>query len=119
VTKSFHEAQTGRDDAMPFSEEISPHIDDSDEAILSALEERPFSSVQQLSRATHLPAATVYRRLSEKLGFAGRHLRWVSDILSYDQNAIWVQCSQSLLTILREQQTRAWHDTVTLDESWF
>jgi hypothetical protein len=36
-----------------------------------------------------------------------------------DQNAIWVQCPKSLLTILPEQQTRVWHDIVTLDESWF
>jgi predicted cupin superfamily sugar epimerase len=43
----------------------------------------------------------------------------VPHILSEAQNAIWVQCSQSLLTILREKQARAWHDIVTLDESWF
>jgi predicted cupin superfamily sugar epimerase len=30
-----------------------------------------------------------------------------------------VPCSKFLLTILREQQTRAWHDIVTLDELWF
>jgi hypothetical protein len=46
VTKYLREAQTGRDDAMPSSAEISPHIDDWDEAILSALEEFPFSSVR-------------------------------------------------------------------------
>jgi hypothetical protein len=77
VTKYLREAQTGRDDAMSSSDEISHHIDDSDEAILKALEELPFSSVRQLSRATHIPAITVYRRFSEKLGFTARHLRWV------------------------------------------
>jgi hypothetical protein len=119
VTKYLREAQTGRDDAMPLSEEISPHIDDSDETIPSALQELPFSSVRQLSRAIHLPVTMVYRRLSEKPGFTARHLRWVPQILSEAQKATRVQCSQSLLTILREQQTRAWHDIVTLDESWF
>jgi hypothetical protein len=119
VTKYLREAQTGRDDAMQLSEEISPHIDDSDDAILSTLEELPFSSVRQFSRATHLPATTVYRQLSEKLGFTAHHLRSVSHILSDDESAICVQSSKSLLTILREQQTRSWHDIVTLDESWF
>jgi hypothetical protein len=48
VTKYFREVQIGRNDAMPSSEAISPHIDDSDEAIRSALEELPFSSVRQV-----------------------------------------------------------------------
>jgi precorrin-2 methylase len=61
VRKYLREAQTCRDDAMPLSEEMSRHIDDSDEAIRSALEELPFSSGRQLSRATHLPVTTVYR----------------------------------------------------------
>jgi hypothetical protein len=82
VRKYLHEAQTGRDDAMPLSEEISLHIDDSDEAILSALEELPFSSVRQLSHAAHLPTTTVYTRLSAKLGFTARHRQWVPHILS-------------------------------------
>jgi hypothetical protein len=119
VTESFRKAQTGRDGAMPLSEEISPYIDDSDEAILSALEELLFLSVRQLSRATHLQATTVYRRLSEKLEFTARHLRWMPQILSDDGNATRIQGSKSLLTLLPAQDTRDWHDVVTLDESWF
>jgi hypothetical protein len=42
---------------------------------LSALDENPFASVRQLSRLTHIPATTVYRRLTESLGFTARHLR--------------------------------------------
>jgi hypothetical protein len=37
------------------SDASSPHIDDSDKAVLAALEEKPFSSVQELARATYLP----------------------------------------------------------------
>jgi hypothetical protein len=48
VRKYLREAQTGPDDATAFPEEISPHNDDSDEAILGALEELPFSLVRQL-----------------------------------------------------------------------
>jgi hypothetical protein len=54
---------------------VSSDLDDSDEAILSALDENPFASVHQLSRLTHIPATTVYRRLTESLGFTARHLR--------------------------------------------
>jgi hypothetical protein len=49
-------------------------LNDSDEAILSALDENPFASVRHLSRLTHIPATTVYRRLTESLGFTARHL---------------------------------------------
>jgi hypothetical protein len=119
MTKYLREGQTGPDDATSLPEEISPHIDDSDEAILRALEEFSFSSVQHLFSAIHLPKTTVYRRFSEKLGFMARHLGCVPQILSDDQREIPVNYSRPLRTILRAQETRAWHDTVTLDESWF
>jgi hypothetical protein len=119
VTKYLREVQTGPDDATPLPEEMSHHIDDSDEAILRAIEQLSFSSVQYLVCAIHLPKTTVYRRFSEKLGFMARHLRCVPEILSDDQKAIPAKCSRSLRTILRAQKTRAWHDTVTLDESGF
>jgi hypothetical protein len=95
-------------DATAFSAAISPHIDDLDDAIRRALEELPFSSVRQISRATHLHKTTVYRRLYEKLRFTPRHLRWVPHIPSDDQKARQVKCSKSLCTILRAEETRDW-----------
>jgi hypothetical protein len=74
VRKYFREVQTCPDDATALFEEVSPHIDDSDEAILSELEELPFSSGRQLSRATRRPKTTVHRQLSEKLGLIKHHL---------------------------------------------
>jgi hypothetical protein len=74
MTKYIREVQTGPDDAPALPEEISPHIDDSDEAILRALEEFSFSSVQHLFCAIHLSKTTVYRRLSQKPVFTARHL---------------------------------------------
>jgi hypothetical protein len=40
-------------------------------------------------------------------------------VLSGDQMATRIKCSRSLLTILRAQETRAWHDILTLDGLWF
>jgi hypothetical protein len=119
MTNSLRAARVIPCDATPFSAAISPHIDESDEAIVRDLEELPLSSVRQLSRATHLPKTTVYRRLSEKLGFTARHLRCVPHILSDDQTIIPVQRSKPLLTMLRRQETRDWHEILILDESWF
>jgi hypothetical protein len=90
-------------------------LDDFDEPILSALDENPFASV----RLTHIPATTVYRRLTELLGFTARHLRRLPHALSEEQRARRVELSRALLRILQVQRDRAWHDIVTLDESWF
>jgi hypothetical protein len=77
VTKYLRAAQIIPRDSTLLSDTTSLHINESDKAILRALEEFLFSSVRQLSRATHLPITTVYRRLSSKLGFTPRLLRWV------------------------------------------
>lgn len=90
-----------------------------DEAILAALEEQPFASVRQLSRATHLASSTVYSHLTQKLGYTVRHLRWVPHILSEADKIVRAQLSCQLMELLEAQRRRSWHDIVTLDESWF
>jgi hypothetical protein len=75
--------------------------------------------VRQLSRLTDLPSTTVYRRLTHSLGFVARHLRWVPHALSGVQKGDRINLSWRLLRILEVQRDRAWHDIVTLDESWF
>jgi hypothetical protein len=75
MMKYLREARISHGNTATSADVTSPHIEESDEAILRALEELPFSSVRQLSRAIHLLVATVYRRLSEKLEFIARHLR--------------------------------------------
>jgi hypothetical protein len=85
VTKYLCEAQTGPDDVTPLPEEISHHIDDSDEAILRTLEEFSFSLVQHLFCAIVLPKAMGYRRFSAKLGFMVCHLRRTPEIPSDDR----------------------------------
>jgi hypothetical protein len=106
-------------DVTSFSTATSPHIDESDDVIVRALDELTFSSVRQPSCVIHLPETTVYRRVSEKLGCTAHYLWWVRHILSDDQNATRVQSSKSILTILRAEKTRDWQYMVTLDESWF
>jgi hypothetical protein len=97
----------------------SPHFDDSDRAVLATLEEKSFSSVRKLARATHLQFITVHKRLTNSLGFVLCHLRWVPHILSSPQKLQPVDLSSSLVWTLEVQERRAWHDIVTLDGSWF
>jgi hypothetical protein len=84
-----------------------------------ALEDGLFASVRQLSRLTYLPLTTVYRRLTQSLGFVARHLRWVPHTLSDAQKGERVNLSRRLLRMLEVQRDRAWHDIVALDEFWF
>jgi hypothetical protein len=55
--------------------DVQRDFNDSDQDILATLEDSPFASVRQLSRLTYLPSTTVYRRLTQSLGFVARHLR--------------------------------------------
>jgi hypothetical protein len=61
VTKYLRKVQISPGDPIESSNATSPHIDDSDEAILTALEELSVSSVRQLAHATHLSVTLVYR----------------------------------------------------------
>jgi hypothetical protein len=47
--------------------------------------------VRELACDTHLPRMTVYRRLTNSLGFVLLHLRWVPRMLSGTQK-VQVQC---------------------------
>jgi hypothetical protein len=106
VTKYLRSVQISAGNPNPRSEPTSFRIDESNKTIFRALEELTFSSVRQLSPATHLSVTMVYRRLSEKLGFSARHLRWVRHLRCDNQKGTRVRCSRSLLTILLEQETR-------------
>jgi hypothetical protein len=93
--------------------------DSIDATILKALTNNPFSSVRELSQLTCLSIPTVHRRLTESLGFTVRHLHWIPHQLSDDQKTIRLNLSREPLRVLQRQQTREWHDTLTLDELWF
>jgi hypothetical protein len=82
VTRYLREARFPPSKPEPHPAGVQRDFDDSNQAILAALEDSPFASVRQLSRLTHLPSATVYRRLTKSLGFGARHLQWVPHALS-------------------------------------
>jgi hypothetical protein len=69
VTRYLREARFPPSKPEPRPADVQRDLDDSDQAILAALEERPFASVRQFSRLTHLPSTTVYRSLTQSLEF--------------------------------------------------
>jgi hypothetical protein len=120
VTRFLHEAKfPSPNPPITFSEE-NPSLHDSNKAILLALTEQPFASVRHLSRLTHPPRSTVYRRLTQSLEFHVRHLRWVESAgLTTFQKSDQLELSRQLVSMLETQQVRCCHTIVTLDESWF
>jgi hypothetical protein len=119
VTRYLREARLSTAEVTLDPEPSSPHLDDFDRAILAALEQKPLSSVRDLARTTHIPRATVYRRLTKSLWFVRRFLRWVPHLRSDAQKVRRVDLFVSLLRMLEVQEQRACHDVITLDESWF
>jgi hypothetical protein len=66
VTRYLREAQFPPSKPEPHPADVQRDLNDSDQAILAALEDSPFAAVRQLSRLTHLPSTTVYRRLANR-----------------------------------------------------
>jgi hypothetical protein len=74
---------------------------------------------RHLASHNHLLRLTRYRRLTQTLSFRVWHLRWVFHRLSDPQKSKRVALSEELWSILESQKRRAWHNSVTLDESEF
>jgi hypothetical protein len=119
VTRYLREARFPPSKPERHQADVQRDLDDSYRAILAALKDSPFASVRQLSRLTHLPSVTVYRCLTQSLGFVAHHIRWVSHALLDAQKGERVNLSQRPLRTVEVQCDRAWHDIVTLDEFWF
>jgi hypothetical protein len=118
VTKYTRSVQfSGRKETTPPE---APDVERSpvDEAIFTALAQFPFSSVRELSRRICLPRSTMHQHLTQSFRFRVRHLRWVPQFLTVEQKPIRVQMAIELLQVFSVQNTRQWHDIVTLDGSW-
>jgi hypothetical protein len=96
----------------------SPLLDISHGAILGAIEEKSFSSVCELARATHLPPTSLSRRLINSLRCVLRRLHWVPHLRSDIHKLQHVELSSSVLGMPWVREQRTWHDIVTLDEAW-
>jgi hypothetical protein len=89
------------------------------QAILDALGQYPFSSIQELAGLTCIPATTVHRHLMQSLGFAVKHLRWAPHTLTPTQKTERTTLSTEILRHLRSIEHDGWQFTTTLDDSWF
>jgi hypothetical protein len=96
-----------------------PPPDVVDNAILQALDQTLFMSVQELAKATCISIATVWRRLTRSLGLVVKHLHWVPHSLTEAQGQIRIDRSIELLRLLESAQANEWQSFMTLNEFWF
>jgi hypothetical protein len=89
-----------------------------DQALLDFLEQDPFSSIRELVHFACIPTNTVYRHLTQSLGFMVKHLRWLPHTLTPIQKAKRAALSLELLRQLRSIGHHGWLFIITLDESW-
>jgi hypothetical protein len=106
VTRFLREPNCPSSSPLTTFSEGKPGFDDSDQAILFALTEQSFPSIRQLSEFTCLPSTTIYRRLTQSLGFHVRHLRSVPRLLTKAQKSNRVELSRQFLSMLKIQRVR-------------
>jgi hypothetical protein len=88
-------------------------------AILEAVENPPFSSIRELAKLTFIRTTTVYRHLTQSLGFVVKHLHWVPQSLRAPQRVERVVRSKELLHQLLLIKHHGWQFILTLDEYGF
>ena len=89
------------------------------ELIKKTLKDFPFSSLKQISQRTNIPKTSVYRILTNDLGYVLKSLKWIPHQLTSSQKVSRIDMSKKLLTILNESQQMNYINIITGDESWF
>jgi hypothetical protein len=87
------------------------------QAILDALGQCPFSSIQELDHLTCISTTTVHRHLTQSFGFMVKHLRWVPHTLTPTQETECAILSLEVLRQLRSIEHHGWQFIIPLDES--
>jgi hypothetical protein len=79
-----------------------------DRAILQAVNEQPFSSLQQLAKRTLIPATMIRCHLFDSMGYEIKHCKCVPHGPSAAQKQTRVTISRSLLDLLHELCHQGW-----------
>jgi hypothetical protein len=88
-----------------------------DQAILTALDDYQFSSVYDLAKKTYILHTMVWQRLTNSIGLAVKHFRWLSHKLNDLKLAARGQMLNKLLRIVYSAEYQSWQYFITLDES--
>jgi hypothetical protein len=90
-----------------------------DNAILDALEMKPFASIPRIAQMNFIPPTAVFRGLTKPLHFVLQRLRLVPHRRSDLQKRPEVIMSKELLKLLESMRHHSWKYLKTLAETWF
>lgn len=119
VYKWMREFRSGRKAVEDLPRVGRPCLDDIDGAILQKLNKYPFHSCRSRAEDVGVAPSTIWKHLTESLGFASRCLHWVPHELTDDLREKRIAIGRQLLEILEEAQSSDFRGLVTGDESWF
>lgn len=98
-------------------EEKANVLDEIDFLIKDTVDEEPFMSVRQIAKRTGIPKSIVFDRMTLKLGYISKHLKWIPYLLSDEQKQKRVIISNDLLKFIQKQERQGWKYFVTGDSS--
>lgn len=90
-----------------------------DAKIRGVLDDIPSASTRLIGEEIKHSHSTVYRHLTQSMGYHYRCIRWIPHFLNEDQKRTRVQRAKELLTLLHTQDRLKWKFIYTGDESWF
>jgi hypothetical protein len=102
VYKWMREFRLGRKAVQELPTVGRPCLDDIDGAIVHKMNKHPFHSCRSLAEEVCVASSTVWKHLTESLGFSSQCLHWVPHELTNDLRDKRVAIGSQLLEILEE-----------------
>jgi hypothetical protein len=109
----------GRNDLFSTHSAGRPALDHIDAMIFDAITKEPFHSVRSLAERVGFPTTTVYRHLTDNLGFHSYISKWIPHMLTNDLREKRITEADALFNVLKAQERIHFRDVITGDESWF
>jgi hypothetical protein len=118
VYKWMREFRLGRKAVEDLPRVGRPCVEDIDGAIAQKLNRHPFHSRRSLAEEVCVVHSTIWKHLTESLGFSSQCFHCVPHKLTNDLRDKRVAIGSQLLEILEEAQSTGFRQLVTGDESW-
>jgi hypothetical protein len=119
VKRYLHKQSFADSSILPLEDRETQGPDAIDNAILQALDERPFASLRQIAKMALVPMLTIRYRLVSKMAYKLRHCRWIPHTLLKAQKQTGVTPPKRLLDLPRSVQRQGRKYRVRLDEARF
>ena len=121
ITKWFNRFRSGNfsvEDARREGRPKTATNDDNVAAVKAAIEEDSRVTLEKLEELLGIDATSIWRILTENLGFSKKAAKWVPHQLTPEHKASRVIFSRQCLQRFKDGKSAAWKQIVTGDETW-